>query len=309
MSSEKEAAIAAAAEKAAAQEKASAEVAAAAKAEARMSRHNLHMALEHALKGPEAAALAEAKKRESGESTEERLSGAALAAAAKKRSAEPGILERHRRAKIEKLTDLCDRLLERGVLVYDSTREQLAIEVRERRGEFEEKESAEDNSGGTTAEKEVASSETPANANASTEQPSSGTGNTNGSSPAAASDAVTVEPSITFVNKRFTPASSQADDSASGGLLGLLSDGGGKIDPEAETGSISVGRSLLWQFRWEGTPDQSHGPFDSVTMHGWMTQGCFTEERKAEVRQCDEANSPTEQCWHPMMEMNFELYF
>ena len=40
-----------------------------------------------------------------------------------------GILEQARRKKIARLTDLCDKLLERGVLVYESTREQLAIEV------------------------------------------------------------------------------------------------------------------------------------------------------------------------------------
>lgn len=303
--SDKEAAIAAAAEKAAAEDKAVAEVAAAAKAEARMSRHNLYQALDMA-KGPEAAALVEAKKRESGESTEERPSAATLAAAAKKRSAEPGILEQARRAKIEKLTDLCDRLLERGVLVYDSTREQLAIEFRERRGEFEEKEGAEE---GPKEEKKDTSGETSGTQEISKEQTSNGAEQTAGASSSSASDAVPKEPAVTFVNKRFTPASSQSDDSAPSGLLGLLSNEGGKVDPDAETGSVSATRNLMWQFRWESTPEQSHGPFDSVTMHGWMTQGCFSEERNAEVRQCDESNSPTEQCWHPMMEMNFELYF
>ncbi|CAE7213849.1 unnamed protein product [Symbiodinium natans] len=36
---------------------------------------------------------------------------------------------------MSRLTDLCDRLLERGVLVYDSARELLAIDVRQRKGE------------------------------------------------------------------------------------------------------------------------------------------------------------------------------
>lgn len=32
-----------------------------------------------------------------------------------------------------------------------------------------------------------------------------------------------------------------------------------------------------------------NGPFDSVTMQGWVMQGCFSEERPAEVRQCNAA--------------------
>lgn len=39
------------------------------------------------------------------------------------------------RQRIEKLTELCDALLQKGVNVYDSTRELLAIDVRQRKGE------------------------------------------------------------------------------------------------------------------------------------------------------------------------------
>lgn len=53
---------------------------------------------------------------------------------------------------------------------------------------------------------------------------------------------------------------------------------------------------------------QVNGPFDSVTMQGWVTQGCFSEDRKAEVRQCNERNEAQERCWHPMEKIDFELY-
>jgi hypothetical protein len=303
---DKEAAVKAAAEKVAATDKAIKEAAVAAAAEAKMARHTLYMALD-ASKGPEAIALFEAAKREAGQVTEEeKPQKPTLAATSRKRTAEPGILEQTRRRKIDRLTDLCDRLLERGVLVYDSTREQLAIEVRERRGEFEQKDAAKDEAGDATA---AAESKQEATAGAATAKPT-GQGDAAKADDAAASkEAATPAQNLIFVNKRFAPATSSSDDSGSG-LLGLLSSDASAptVDPEDKGSSAGMGQHLLWQYRWESAPDQIHGPFDSVTMHGWMTQACFSEERPAQVRQCDGSNSATEQCWHPMMEVNFSLY-
>lgn len=293
---DKDAAVAAAAEKAAATDKAVAEAAAAAAAEARVARHVLYMDVDPS-KGPEAAALEQAQKREAGkaEAKEERQPPT-LAATSRKRVAEPGILEQARRRKIERLTDLCDRLLERGVLVYESTREQLAIEVRQRRKEFEktdgEKEGAADDKAADSKDKAVKTPAAGAEGKVAEEAPA-----------AAAAPAEMV-----WTNRSLL--STSAGDSAGGGLLGLLSnEGAGAVDPDANGAGASLGRPLMWQMRWEATKDTINGPFDSVTMHGWMTQGCFeSEERAAEVRQCDSANTATEQCWHPMTEMNFGLY-
>lgn len=75
----------------------------------------------------------------------------------------------------------------------------------------------------------------------------------------------------------------------------------GKVQP-------AVASHLLWQYRWMVTPGEVHGPFDSVTMQGWAVQGCFGEERPAEVRQCDQANNPCEECWHRWDSVDFSFY-
>eukprot|EP00450_Noctiluca_scintillans_P021360 CAMPEP_0194527424 /NCGR_PEP_ID=MMETSP0253-20130528/63516_1 /TAXON_ID=2966 /ORGANISM="Noctiluca scintillans" /LENGTH=542 /DNA_ID=CAMNT_0039372357 /DNA_START=33 /DNA_END=1658 /DNA_ORIENTATION=+ len=60
---------------------------------------------------------------------------------------------------------------------------------------------------------------------------------------------------------------------------------------EGDQGEVqpAVASDLLWQYRWMVTPGEVHGPFDCVTMQGWAVQGCFGEERPAEVRHCDQA--------------------
>jgi len=297
------AAAIAAAEKFASEEKLVKEAAKVAAGEARMRRDQLYTDLDPS-KGPESIALEEAQKKEAEKKKkrEEPTPPPALAPDMKKRTVEPGMMEQTRRKKVERLTDLCDRLLERGVLVYESTREQLAIDCREKRGEFEE--TAEDKIDAAadaffSKAKKPAEEKKPAQGEAATTadgEPPKKVAKTEAAAPPAAP---------VFTNKRLT--SEKGESAVSGGLLGLLS-----AEPAAKTedkGSApATGRPLLWQLQWEATPDESHGPFDSVTMHGWMTQGCFNEERRAKVRQCDDANKATEQCWHPAMELNFALY-
>jgi len=106
-----------------------------------------------------------------------------------------------------------------------------------------------------------------------------------------------------MVNKRYRPS---ADEGPGVSLQSLLTSGSGPV----ETGPASTaanGQPLLWQFRWQKDGD-AHGPFDSVSMQGWVMQGCFSEERPAEVRQCDAANKPKEECWHSWSSINFALY-
>jgi len=287
---DKDAAVAAAAQKVAVEEKLCAEAAKAVAAESKQRRDTINMEID-AERNPEAIAIGEAQKRAAGEVVEDRLPATA-APGSKKRSADAGILEQARRKKIARLTEICDHLLERGVLVYESTREQLAIDVRERRGEFEKKDEDKDKATatavvGTEAEKHAAG--------AGADAPKA----------AQTPDAKSAPAVLVYTNKRFA-STGKAD---CGGLLGLLNPGDaaeGVVDPEAKGAAASAGEK--WQFRWEATPGETHGPFDSMSMHGWMTQGCFSEERRAEVRQCDDANLAIEQCWHPMMEVNFALY-
>lgn len=309
------AAVAAAAEKAAAKERAVAEAAAACAAEMKLTRQTLHMAVD-GKSGPEAIAMITAE--------EPRVIRQSQVAAAlphgdldaphanqqqHKRAAAHGSIELERMKKIERLTDLCDRLLQRGVLVYDSTRELLAIEVRERKGEQlrKEKEDAPAeplqseevprDSSGITAIVDV-----PANGLAPNEH-SNGTGLSSvGSgmyvmSGCITEDALGVEhlgvgSSVLFENRRYQAPEGQVVSK----------------ELDAELALPAGDQSLLWQYRWSTSPEQVHGPFDSVTMHGWVMQGCFAEERPAEVRQCNENNQPQEQCWHRWSKVNFALY-
>merc|ERR1719375_2035425 len=103
-------------------------------------------------------------------------------------------------------------------------------------------------------------------------------------------------------------AESAGSDSPSSGSLAATS-GASAAEP-----SGGGGDELLWQYRWAIEVDgllkaedgaQVYGPFDSYTMHGWIMQGCISEERQAEVRQCDQSNEPTERCWHPWTSVDF----
>jgi len=313
------AAVAAAAERVAAADKAAAEAAKAAAAEARVNRHTVYMDVN--LKGPEQAAM-EAVHKEAEKKEEKEEPPPSVVPGQRKRSAEPGILEQARRKKIERLTDLCDRLLERGVLVYDSTREQLAIEVRQRRGEFDKEEGPEEATATSSDQSEKKDAQgAPATGaadagGAAADAPASGSTKAEGTPAAAApadgGAAAKAEQKVMFVNSRCQPwSSTNSTNSEESGLLKLLAaqPDAAPDDPEAGQALPNNGHTLRWQIRWTASPEQSHGPFDSVTMQGWVAQGCFSEERPAEVRQCNEANEPTEQCWHHWDEVDFSLYW
>lgn len=299
---EKAAAVAAAAAKAAATDKAQAEAAAAFAKEMKTMRQTVHMGLDGS--GVEASAMlnsddtSKAKIKalvpEVAEDGAPRLSETQQH---RKRAAEPSKLEN--RKKIERLTELCDGLLQLGVNVYSSTREALAIQVRESRGELfgaddkkaEENTVTEADAGDRTATQDSATAASTA-ATSSTDAPKS--------------SEVAAAPVVTFDNKRCTAteglacsledllAAREKDTSAS--ALGDADKAGGHAD------------TLLWQYRWTANPEGVYGPFDSTTMHGWATQGCFSEERPTEVRQCDAENKPTESCWHKCELIDFELY-
>jgi len=199
----------------------------------------------------------------------------------RKRPAEVGAEEAERKKKIERLTDLCDRLLQRGVLVYDSMRELLAIEVRERKGEQLRQDGAEEAaspSAPSRPEEHSAAAESKGDVPAAqAEQPAAGAGTGQ----------------VLFENRRY-----QSPDGQPAGM---------EAAPET-LGTPLDATPLLWQYRWKASPEQIHGPFDAVTMHGWVTQACFAEERPAEVRQCDLSNEPLEGCWHRWSDVNFSLY-
>lgn len=281
--------VAAAAEKAASKEKADAEAAAAFAAEMKLTRHVLHAGVDGM--GPELAAVLNLNADEGGT--------AKVALGAEQKEVEPDVgpgarrlkvadvADSERKKKIERLTDLCDSLLQKGVNVYESSRELLAIEVRERKGEklrddeamgeSEDAQQAQDETGKQS--KDGASSEEPsAKENAATKQ--------------ADSPANGQKPAVAYVNSRCVQSEGQS----------------AVVDAEAFVGTTRADDQLLWQLRWLATPDDIHGPFDSVTMQGWMTQGCFAEERPAEIRQCNAKNEPMETCWHSWDKMDFELY-
>lgn len=192
-----------------------------------------------------------------------------------KKEAQVTDIQKECRQRIERLTDLCDSLLQKGINVYDSARELLAIEVRERKGEKLTKDSEAADGDGEGAAKQA-----PAEAAAASS-----------ASPAAAVAAAPA--AVVYDNRRLAP---------SGG------DEGAVVDADKFQGDGPADGQLLWQFRWKSTPDEVHGPFDSVSMHGWMNQGCFAEERPAEIRQCSADNAPMESCWHSWDKMDFALY-
>lgn len=270
--------VAAAAERAAAKEKADKEAAAAFAAEMKQTKQTVHLGLD-LLAGPEAAALlnlnaddnkaaADTKKDE----VDEEKAGGAAPGPGERRGKQADPAELERREKINKLTDLCDSLLQKGVNVYDSTRELLAIDVRERKGESLVAPAGEEGDG------------TPA-------------GDQGKAGEAAAADAGKKDgaPELLFDNRRCS---------------GLPSGQSAVVDAENFTAGSApqTDQQLFWHFRWKATPADIHGPFDTVTMQGWMTQGCFAEERPAEIRQCDANNNPQEQCWHSWEKLDFELY-
>lgn len=264
------AAIAAFAEKLAAKEKADQEAAAAFASEMRMTKQVLHMATSESA-GPEAQAILNlnaddvCKTRDSEKEVVDpptEVEADKGTTSRKRVSAEHSEEQKKRRRKIEELTDLCDALLQKGVNVYGSTRELLAIEIREKKGE------------------RLGEDATPNEASAA----NSAVKTDGADAPAAA---------IVYENRRY---SASADEPA-------------VVDASSfDAATAPADQILLWQFRWSATPEQFHGPFDSMSMHGWMTQGCFAEERPAEFRQCDATNSPLEKCWHKWNEIDFELY-
>lgn len=266
------AAVAEAAAKAAADEKAAEEAAKAFAAEMKMSRSIARALVPE--QGPEAAAIVNLNSEETRDVREKAMPKLPEEVPAdgpprpghRRKAAPVDDEEAARRAKMSRLTDLCDRLLERGVLVYDSARELLAIDVRQRKGE------------NLTGEEELAEPPKQAEATKGDKRP--------------ANDAA---PEVQFTNKRFKAGASDAP------VVETVS-----ANSTSSAGPSST--SLLWQFRWGHNPDEINGPFDSVTMQGWMMQGCFSDERPAEFRQCDEKNQPKERCWHRWDKIDFELY-
>eukprot|EP00928_Gymnodinium_smaydae_P062484 TRINITY_DN46339_c0_g1_i1.p1 TRINITY_DN46339_c0_g1~~TRINITY_DN46339_c0_g1_i1.p1 ORF type:complete len:693 (-),score=202.12 TRINITY_DN46339_c0_g1_i1:129-2207(-) len=316
------AAVAAAAAKAEAEEKARAEAAEAAAADARTSRVVLYADLD-AKGNPEFDAIvnlnaddqdkaATAADQGDAGASDGAAGGAGGPAGAsadssatqRKRSAEAGEAELKRRAKISRLTDLCDHLLERGVMVYESTRELLAIEVRERRGEqlslAPEAEGEADAEGAKAADDAGAPSEAKA-------APDASAAGSNGDGGGENADSKPAE--VMYVNRRCQPAPDQkasGADEAESDVHPLLRQAQevGEEKPVAAAGESQ----LLWQFRWAASPEQVHGPFDSTSMLGWQQQGCFSEERPAEFRQCGADNAPLERCWHGWEKIDFSLY-
>ncbi|CAE8638911.1 unnamed protein product, partial [Polarella glacialis] len=292
-------AVAKAAEKATADAKAVAEAAKAFAAEMKMSRSSVNFYPEQ---GPEAAALvnlnseevravreAAQPKQTLAEDQPFDFDGTVPKPGSKKK--ELGEVELARRKKIERLTDLCDRLLERGVLVYDSTRELMAIDVRERKGEkFTAPDASESKAGGGDAPTDAAAAAAAAPTKSEAPKPAG---------------------EVLYSNKRFKPSAGDASVAVES-LDSLLAATAPVVAAVAAASTEGSSSGLFWQFRWTsssgGNTDELHGPFDSVTMQGWTTQGCFSAERQAEVRQCDQQNNPQERCWHSWEKIDFALY-
>jgi len=194
---------------------------------------------------------------------------------------------------------LCDRLLERGVLVYDSTREQLAIELRERRGDQLQPDAEADAAPAAEAEAGVAKDVAePATAG-------------NGTSSSSTATAAPTPKEVLYTNGRIQPAasSSEPDDGVSALLkLAQQSPAAGNDVAKASADVDAAGGQLLWQLRWDAAPEAAHGPFPSATMLGWVQAGCICDDRQAEVRQCDANNVAAENCWHRWDKVDFELY-
>jgi len=315
------AAVAAAAEKADAEEKARAEAAKAAAADSRVPRLVAYADLD-AKGNPEFDAIvnlnaddhqkegAETKAAGTDANGEDVPSQETAGPPPRKRAADADESELGRRAKIERLTDFCDRLLERGVLVYDSTREQLCIEVRERRGEQLVVDCIDANAYGDAS---AACAGEQANEN-STEVNNTNEKNasTIGESTYIASSgdaAPSQQQEFVYVNRRVQPAAINGTEEDDGvhPLLRQVQDSNVGV-PIADVFANNGNAVLLWQYRWTASPEQWHGPFDSVTMQGWMQVSCFSEERPADVRQCDSNNEPLEHCWHKWDTIDFRLY-
>eukprot|EP00933_Yihiella_yeosuensis_P074011 TRINITY_DN82826_c0_g1_i1.p1 TRINITY_DN82826_c0_g1~~TRINITY_DN82826_c0_g1_i1.p1 ORF type:complete len:632 (+),score=249.10 TRINITY_DN82826_c0_g1_i1:46-1941(+) len=266
--------VAKAAAKAEAEDRAVAEAAKAFAAEMKMTRHDLHSSL-YPQQGPDAAALVNLNSEETRdvreaavpkEEKEVEPDGAARPAPGSKKKGDLGTAEVEKKKAIERLTDLCDRLLERGCLVYDSSREQLCINIRERKGEDLE----------ATGSGEAAKPSSEGSTSATVAAPKG---------------------EVLYSNKRFKAS----DGDASTAVVNL--------EGSAAAASTAISdSSLYWQFRWVASPEQTQGPFDSVTMQGWVTAGCFAEERPAEVRQCDSQGQPMERCWRKWDQIDFTLY-
>lgn len=165
-------AVAEAAARAAEDERATAEAAKAFAAEMKMSR-NIARALVPE-QGPEAAAIVNLNSEETRDVREKAMPKAPEEQPAdgpprpdgKRQKISHTDAELDKREKINRLTDLCDRLLERGVLVYDSARELLAIDVRQRKEQLAE---STDGPGATSAALPAAAPAKPASAPAAAE--------------------------------------------------------------------------------------------------------------------------------------------
>eukprot|EP00435_Cladocopium_sp_Y103_P074696 s46_g50.t1 len=259
-------AVAEAAARAAEAERAAAEAAKAFAAEMKMSR-NIARALVPE-QGPEAAAIVNLNSEETRDVREKAMPKAPEEQPAdgpprpdgKRQKISQTDAELEKREKINRLTDLCDRLLERGVLVYDSARELLAIDVRQRKEQL----------AAESADGSGVSSSPPAALSAPAATPAEATAK--------------AAPEVQYTNKRFK---------ASDGTAAVTELTGTGASDGATTGTAAA--SLFWQFRWSHNLSEVNGPFDSVTMQGWVMQGCFSEERPAEVRQCNERNEAQEQ--------------
>lgn len=273
-------AVGKAAEKAELEEKAVEEAAKAFASEMKLSRSTARSL--HPEQGPEVAALVNLNSEDTRDVREKArpkimmgeevaADGPAAPRPGSKRKVELGELQLEKKQTIEVLTGLCDRLLEQGVLVYDSTRELLAIDVRQRKGQ------------NLTADEEAAEGKVPSKKEDSNAVSSSG--------PAANE--------VLYTNKRF-----KASESA--GVVASVE----SVDASgaAPSNALLGGAALLWQFRWCQKPEELNGPFDSITMHGWVTQGCFSGERPIEVRQCNEQNVAQETCWHDWEKIDFSMY-
>mmetsp|Transcript_13353 Transcript_13353/g.30452 ORF Transcript_13353/g.30452 Transcript_13353/m.30452 type:complete len:670 (-) Transcript_13353:192-2201(-) len=289
-------AVAAAAEKAAEAEKAAAEAAAAERAESRLTRKTLHVNAD-AKDGSEVQAVLAAMAEDPRDMREGQDKQAAVVPEARRRSPSPlpsRANESRKRArhvdsataertgKIEHLTSLCDRLLERGVLVYDSTREQLAIEVRQRRGDMEDKDGK-----GEEKPKEGHAAE-----------PTKGD--------AGNASAAIANTQLVYTNQRVKSA--KAVDKSNASIADILLNASSEGDVGEDLGAQHQSAGLYWQYRWLANKESVYGPFDSLTMRGWAMQGCFDEERPAEIRQCDKDNKGTEECWHSWEKIDFSLY-
>merc|ERR1740116_569913 len=128
-----------------------------------------------------------------------------------RRATKPGTEELERRRKIERLTDLCDRLLQRGVLVYDSTRELLAIEVRERKGEQLRKEGEETEDGNVDSSgADVSDAKTPPSSDGSMAPATGGNNGYSATSTTNSSGQNAAVGSVLYENKRYQPTGGHA---------------------------------------------------------------------------------------------------